>query len=152
MEETDTEKILPIHVVLGANEYTKIKMAGYQRVREIGERIAEQTRFGWTIMSFGAEVDIEIIFLTQTSVADYEELCRLDTLRLEDTPIRDQRVVQQGFLEQLKRSPEGWYKTALPLNRNHSPLPDNKLGGLKRLATLLQRLKRQVKRVRCHNP
>ena len=32
MEETDTKKILPIHVILGANEYTKIKMAGYQRV------------------------------------------------------------------------------------------------------------------------
>ena len=58
MEETDNKGILPIHVILGANEYTKIKMAGYQRVREIGEPIAEQTRFGWTIMSSGAEVDL----------------------------------------------------------------------------------------------
>ena len=73
MEETDTKKILPIHVILGTNEYTKIKMAGYQRVGEIGEPIAEQTRFGWTIMSSGAEMDIENMFLTQTSVADYEE-------------------------------------------------------------------------------
>ena len=27
MEETDTKELLPIHVILGANEYTKIKMA-----------------------------------------------------------------------------------------------------------------------------
>ena len=38
MEETDSKKILPIHVILGANEYTKLKMAGYQRVGEIGEQ------------------------------------------------------------------------------------------------------------------
>ena len=31
MEESDTKESLPIHVILGANEYTKIKMAGYQR-------------------------------------------------------------------------------------------------------------------------
>ena len=50
-------------------------MAGHKRVGEIGERIAEQTRFGWTIMSSDAEVDIEIMFLTQTSVADYMKNC-----------------------------------------------------------------------------
>ena len=96
-------------------------------------------------MSSGAEVDIENMFLTQTSAADYEELCRLDVLGLEDTPIGDQRVVHQEFLEQLKRSPEGWYETALPWKGNHPPLPDNKLGSLKRLATLLHRLKRNGK-------
>ena len=31
MEETDKKELLPIHVILGANEYTRIKMAGYQR-------------------------------------------------------------------------------------------------------------------------
>ena len=142
MEETDTKKIVPIHVILGANEYTIIKMAGYQHLGEIGEPIAEQTRFGWTIMSSGVEVDIENMFLTQTSAADCEELCRLDVLGLEDTPIGDQRVMHQEFLEQLKHSPEGWYETALPWKGNHPPLPDNKLGSLKRLATLLLRLKR----------
>ena len=64
---------------------------------------------------------------------------------MEDTPIGDQRVVHQEFLEQLKRSPEGWYETALPWKGNHPPLPDNKLGSLKRLATLLHRLKRNGK-------
>ena len=46
MEETDKKELLPIHVILGANEYTKIKMSGYQRAEAVGELIAEQTRFG----------------------------------------------------------------------------------------------------------
>ena len=50
MEETDTKELLPIHVILGANEYTKIRTAGYQRAGAVGEPMAEQTRFGWTIM------------------------------------------------------------------------------------------------------
>ena len=139
MEQTDTKKILSIHVILGANEYTKIKMAGYQRVGKTEEPIAEQTKFGWTIMSSGAEVDLQNMFLTQTSVADYEELCRLDVLELEDMPIGDQRVVHQEFLEQLNRSPEGWSKQ---LSHGKGTI---KLGSLKRLATLLQWLKRNGK-------
>ena len=145
MEETDTKKILPIHVILGANEYTKIKMAGYQRAGAMGEPIAEQTRFGWAIMSSGVEVDLQNMFLTQTSIGDYEELCRMDVLGLEDAPTGDQQVVHQEFLEQLKRSPEGWYETALPWKGGHAPLPNNKNGSLKRLATLVQRLKRSGK-------
>ena len=145
MEETDTKKILPIHVILGANEYTKIKMAGYQRAGAMGEPIAEQTRFGWAIMSSGVEVDLQNMFLTQTSIGDYEELCRMDVLGLEDAPTGDQQVVHQKFLEQLKRSPEGWYETALPWKGGHPPLPNNKNGSLKRLATLVQRLKRSGK-------
>ena len=145
MEETDTKELLPIHVILGANEYTKIKMAGYRRAGAVGEPIAEQTRFGWTIMSSGAEVDSQNMFLTQTSIGDYEELCRMDVLGLQDTPIGDQDVVHQEFLEQLKRSPEGWYETALPWKGGHPPLPNNKTGSLKRLASLVQRLKRNGK-------
>ena len=50
MEETDTKELLPIYVILEANENTKIKMADYQRAGAVGEPMAEQTRFGWTIM------------------------------------------------------------------------------------------------------
>ena len=85
----------------------KIRMAGYQRTGAVGEPTAEQTRFGWTIMLSGAEVDSQNMFLTQTSIGDYKELCRMDVLGLQDTPVRDQDVVHKEFLEQLKRSPEG---------------------------------------------
>jgi len=91
MEETHTKELLPIHVILGANEYTKIKMAGYQRAGAVGELIAKQTRFGWTIMSSGAEVDSQNMFLTQTLIGDYEELWRMDVLGLQDAYQRSGR-------------------------------------------------------------
>ena len=53
--------------------------------------------------------------------------------------------MHQEFLEQLKRSPEGWYETALPWKGAHPPLPNNKTGSLKHLASLVQRLKRNGK-------
>ena len=142
MQEMSIKPVLPVHVILGANEYTKIKMAGYQRAGKIGEPVAEQTRFGWTIMTTGAEANLESMFLTQTAVADYEQLCRLDVLGLQDTPPGDQKMVHAEFVEQLRRSPEGWYETGIPWKGDHPPLPNNKTGSLKRLESLVAKLKR----------
>ena len=100
MEESNTKQLLPIHVTLSANEYTKIKIASYWRSGAVGKPIAKQTSFGW-MMSSGAEVDSQNMFLTQTSIGDYEELCHIDVLGLPDTPIRDQEVLHQESLEQL---------------------------------------------------
>ena len=117
--------------ILGASEYAKIKTPEAQRIGAMGEPIVEFTRFGWTIMSPGGETNINSSFLAQTSSTDYEILCRLEVLGLEDTPTGDQNVVHTEFLEQLQRSPEGWRS-----------LPENKGGSIKRLATLVQRLKK----------
>ena len=144
MEDTDNRDGLPVHVILGASEHTKMKTASNQKVGRIGEPVAEKTRFGWTIMTSGAE-DVDVgtkIFLTQTSVTDYDELCRLDVLGLEDSPTGDQETVYAEFREQLKRSDEGWYETGLPWKGNHPSLPSNEKGSLRRLNTLVHKLER----------
>ena len=41
-------------------------------------------------MSPGEEIDVNEMFLTQTSSADYESPCRLDVLGLQDSPTGDQ--------------------------------------------------------------
>lgn len=61
---------------------------------------------------------------------------------LEDKRKGDQSVVYEEFLEQLSRSPEGWYETGLPWKGDHPLLPSNKSGSLKRLGSLVQRLKK----------
>ena len=80
--------------------------------------------------------------LTQTSRVDYEELCKLVVFGLADSPSGDQGVVYDRFKEQLWRSEEGWYETALPWKGNHSPLPNNKVKSLRRLASLVQKLEK----------
>ena len=142
MEDTDKKPVLPVHLILGASEYTKIKTPEAQQIGAMGEPIAEFARFGWTIMSPGRETNINSSFLAQTSSTDYEMLCRLDVLGLEDTPTGDQNVVHMLFLEQLQRSQDGWYEAALPWKENHRSLPDNIAGSIKRLGILVQRLKK----------
>ena len=51
MEDTDRKAELPIHMVLGTSVWCNIKMRVLPRVVNPGEPIAEQTRFGWIIMS-----------------------------------------------------------------------------------------------------
>ena len=142
MEDTDLKKMLPVHVILGASDYARIKTRESQRTGAMGEPVAEYTHFGWTIMSPGTETDLDSIFLAQTASNDCEELYRMDVLGLEDAPSGDQSVVYTEFREQLRRSPNGWYEARLPWKGDHPPLPSNESGSLKRLGSLVQRLKK----------
>ena len=82
MDDVDEKEELPVHLILGKNEYAQIKTETTPKIGKPGEPIAELTRLGWTIMSPGSESDLTNMFLTQTSAADYEALCRLDVLGL----------------------------------------------------------------------
>ena len=126
MTDYDPKPYLPVHLILGASDYAAFKTSERPRVGLPGEPVAEKTKLGWTIMSSGTEIDHTNMLLTQTSHVDYEELCRLDVLGLEDTPEHDQRTVYAEFREQLVRHTEGWYETSLPWKGNHPPLPNNK--------------------------
>ncbi|XP_068681587.1 uncharacterized protein [Montipora foliosa] len=145
INDTDTKSYLPVHVILGAGEYAKLKTDKSPKIGKPGEPVAELTQLGWVIMSPAKEaVDITNMLLTQTSHLDYEELYRLDTLGLPDKPTNDQRTVYAEFKEQLMRHEEGWYETGLPWRGNHPVLPNNKEGSLKRLASLNKKLERQL--------
>ena len=63
----DTKPELPIHVILGASDYVKIKIQKCPRVGEINEPIAEQTKMGWIIISLGRESDLVSSLYTRTS-------------------------------------------------------------------------------------
>ena len=112
--EDDGEKpMLPIHLILGTNEYAKINTETRPRIGCPGEPVAEYTRLGWTIMSPGQELDLGNMFLTQTSVIDYQELCKLDVLGLKDKPSGDERcalcrTLQHGKVQLQPHSMSAW--------------------------------------------
>ncbi|PFX28395.1 Pro-Pol polyprotein [Stylophora pistillata] len=114
MDDRDEKPELPVHIILGASEYAKIKTETIPKIGRSGEPVAEPTKFGWTIMSPGKDVDLANMFLTLTTAADYERLSRLDVLGLRDTPSGDQADVYEEVKEQLTRGPEGWYEMGLP--------------------------------------
>lgn len=143
MDDVDDKEELPMHLILRTNEYARIKTETTPKIGKPGETIAELKRLGWTIMSRGSESNLTNMFLTQTSAADYEALCRLDVLGLQDHPIGNQDLVFEEFKEQLTRNPEGWYETGLPWKGNHPPLPNNEHGSLRRLENLVRKLEKQ---------
>ena len=114
MTDRDDKPELPVHIILGVSDYSKIRTETRPKIGSPGEPVAELTKFGWKIMSPGKEVDISSMVLTQTAAADYEQLCKLDVLGIQDTAIVDQADVYEEFKEQLTRSAEGWYETGLP--------------------------------------
>lgn len=81
-------------------------------------------------MSPGAETDLSPVYHAVNSAADYERLCTLDVLSLADSPTGDQEDVYSEFKEQLTRSSDGRYETALPWKGDHPPLPNNQNGSL----------------------
>ncbi|XP_078345136.1 uncharacterized protein LOC144667518 [Oculina patagonica] len=142
MDDIDTKPLLPVHVILSAGVFARIKTDTRPRIGNQGEPVAERTKLGWVILSPGEEIDTTHMLLTQTSQVDYEELCKLDVLGLEDTPQHDQGEVYMEFREQLSRNEAGWYEAALPWKGNHPPLPSNKQGSLRRLENLKRKLER----------
>ena len=46
MDDDDDKDLLPVHILLGANDYAKIRTSENLRVGRIGEPVAEHTKFG----------------------------------------------------------------------------------------------------------
>ena len=55
--------------------------------------MSEYTKFGWTVMSPGTGADVDSMFVVHTMPSDFEELCRMDVLGIEDPPERGARRV-----------------------------------------------------------
>ena len=108
IDDVDTKAELPVHIGVGASDFSKIKTNIPARIGKTGEPAAELIKFGWKIMSPGQE-DHSNVYLTQSTTYDYEQLYRLDVLGLGDTEDGDQHIVYTEFKEQLQWSTQGWY-------------------------------------------
>ena len=142
LNDYNSKSQLPIHVVLGVNEYTKIKTPERARIGLPGEPIAELTKLGWYIISPGKENDIANILFSQTSIHDYEKLCSLDCLGVSEKQDKPDDYVYEKFREQLGRGPGGYYETSLIWKENHPPLRNNEKSSLGRLNNLIRNLNR----------
>ena len=104
-----------------------------------GESIAELTKFGWVIVSSGQETGVTNMLFSKISLHDYEKLCRLDCLGIEDR-LSNNNYVYKEFKKQLGRGPGGFYETNLIWKDNHPPLKNNKSNSLGRLSSLVKDL------------
>ena len=97
MNDTDEKEQLPVHIILGASDFAKIKMKKRPRVGKICEPFAELTKIRWVMMSPGRESDAVSALYTQPSVSDYEKLCGTDILGLEGNHYNHDEFVFEKF-------------------------------------------------------
>ena len=146
LEDKDTKDLLPMHLILSASDYAKIKTRSSPNIGQIGESIPELTTFGWTIMSSGEENNLTSLYLTQSSAADYEQLCKLDVLGLQDTENEIDDLVYHRFKNQLRRDKVGCYETGLLWKQEQKYQPgSNKVGSMARLNNLIKKLQKNEK-------
>ena len=74
MHDNDEKPEPPVHLILGASEYARIKTETKLKIGQPSEPVAELTKFGWTILSPSKETDRTTkMLLTQTASPDYEQ-------------------------------------------------------------------------------
>ena len=152
INEKDIKPELPIHVILGASDYVKIKMQKYPRVGKMNEPIAEQTKIGWDhIMSPGRESDLVSSLYARTSVSDFDRLCDMNVLGVEENHLSHNENEYKKFKQQLERNEGGWYKSGVVWTENKVPLNNNKSGSLGRLKSLLKRLEQNPETFKAYN-
>ncbi|CAB3979479.1 Hypothetical predicted protein [Paramuricea clavata] len=93
-------------LIAKASDYLCMKTDQPSCVGKTAEPVTEKTKFGWTIIVKGTEIDYTVLLIAQSNQTDYVQLCRLDMLGLEDHPEHDQASVYIEFREQLLRNNE----------------------------------------------
>ena len=70
MNDMDKKPKLPVHLILEASDYLCIKTDHPLRVGKTGEPVAKKTKFGWTSIAKGTEIDYTALLLTQSNQTD----------------------------------------------------------------------------------
>ena len=78
MNDTDEKEWLPVHIILGASDFAKIKMEKSPRARKTGKPFAKLTKTWWAMMFPGRESDVVSPLYKQISISDYQKLCSND--------------------------------------------------------------------------
>ena len=145
MNGNDLKAVIPVHIILGVNNYTKIKTQERPRVRPEGEPVAELTKLGWVVVSPGNSSEVTNLLFSKTSLHDYENLCSLDYLGIEENHVKSDDLIYDKFRKQLGRNSKGYYETNLIWKEGHSLLSGNKYGNIGRLNNLVKNLRRTNK-------
>ena len=128
-EGTESDSI-EVHIILGAADYQRVRISeplilGQNPDKDPG---AEFTMLRWTVYGrqLLSECGPEKQFLLRTGQEEFEKLCSLDVLGLADKEARGELKLHEDFIQQLNKTPAGYYETKLPWKEDHVPLTANK--------------------------
>ena len=148
-DEDAQDDRLPIHMILGAADYQRIKtteppLLGPNPDVDPG---AECTMLGWTLAGRMVESSLgtEKILLMVSSQDEFERMCSIEVLGLSDTDKRLDEEFHENFQKKVKRLSDGTYMTRLPWKEDIVQLPANKELAVARLYNTTRRLEKLQK-------
>ena len=71
MDDYDKKDQLPVHLILGTNDFPKIRTGERLHVGHCGDPVAEFKRFRWALLSPRVETDLSPVYPAINSTADY---------------------------------------------------------------------------------
>lgn len=152
-EEETTDKYLPVHVILGAADYQRIRSTEQPILGENPDKDpgAEFTMLGWVL--YGKSVSNnspeEKGFFLNSSQSEFERLCSVDVLGLVEPPENESKF-HEDFSEHLHQTEGGFYETQLPWKPDHPKLPVNRELTAARLRSTTRRLEKVGKLAEYH--
>ena len=142
-DEEEKGSSLPVHIILGAADYQRIKTAepavlGPDPNKDPG---AEFTKLGWTLSGMAVQKDpqSEKTFFAKSAKDEFDQMCSLEVLGLKDDNMEG---FHNDFMDKLQRLPDGTYMTRLPWKESAALLPTNKPLAVARLRSTTKKLER----------
>ena len=99
----DPKVVLPVHIILGVTDYTKIKTQERPRVGLEGVPVTEFTKQEWVVVSPGNNSEVTNLLLSKTSLHDYKNLRSLDCFGIDENHVKSDDLVYDKFRKQLGR-------------------------------------------------
>ena len=143
-EESSKESLLPVHMLLGVQDYQKIWTNKAPVLSAKTNPMAEYTKLGWILMggSTGPPTK-DICYLTLTGQEQFEQLCNTDVLGLKEAS-KASDFDHETFKDQIQMI-GGHYKTKLPWKPDHAQIASHKYTAKARLESTTKKLDRMGK-------
>ena len=148
-DEDAQEVRLPIHIILGAADYQRIKtteppLLGPNPDADPG---AEFTMLGWTLTGKMVETSTETekILMMQSCQDEFERTCSIEILGLSDTSKNLEEDFHEIVKKNVKRLADGTYITRLPWKEDIVQPPANKKLAVARLHNTTRRQEKSQK-------
>ncbi len=133
----------PIHLILGDSTYCKIRTEQVFKGKP-EEPIVEGTQFGWVIHGGEDYGDNKCMFVGDAT--DYDRLCSLDVLGVEDRGPNDQLQVYEDFKEYIVKRDDGRYEVSVPWITESELSGNNEQASRARLANVERKLGKNPER------
>ena len=127
IEDNDTKSELPIHMILGASEYSRIKTDEKPKIGHPGEPVAERTTHdvAWKGSTTWKSIRHKVVGRRLCAALQPRRL------RVKRKPEGDQQIVYDEFVEQLDHTKQGWCETGLLWRPGCKHLPTNEPSSIK---------------------